>query len=154
MSDVQSINWDIDQASTHDLEQILVNEKLCYPTPWSKGLIEQSLSGASEFFVMRVNHKIVGHMVFQLVLDEIHLHNICVTPDWQHKGLAHQWLRFLTDFAKQKACNYIFLEVRRSNRVAIDFYIKSGFGQIGYRKNYYSTFDGSTEDALIMKLPL
>jgi len=154
MTNEKSINCIIRKACAQDLAQILGNEKLCYPTPWSNGLIAQNLAGPTDFFVMLVNQKIVGHLVFQLVLDEIHLHNICVAPDWQRKGLANQWIRFLNDFALQKACQYILLEVRRSNQVAIQFYIKSGFGKIGYRKNYYSTFDGSYEDAMVMKLLL
>ncbi|MDQ7050290.1 MAG: ribosomal protein S18-alanine N-acetyltransferase [Enterobacterales bacterium] len=147
----KSLNWMIRKACIQDLDQILVNEKLCYATPWSDNLVEQSITSSSEFFVMLVGHKIAGHIVFQQVLDEIHLHNICIAPQWQRSGLAKQWLTFLTDFATQKLCNCILLEVRCSNQIAIQFYLKSGFGKIGYRKNYYSTFDGSLEDALVMK---
>ena len=43
----------------------------------------------------------------------------------------------------------IFLEVRESNKVAINFYKKNNFKEISIRKNYYSE---PTENAIIMKL--
>ena len=43
------------------------------------------------------------------------------------------------------------LEVRRSNRIAQDFYRKNGFDQLSVRKNYYQTKNGR-EDAIIMCL--
>ena len=43
----------------------------------------------------------------------------------------------------------IFLEVRESNQVAINFYKKNKFNQISIRKNYYSE---PNENAIIMKL--
>ena len=43
----------------------------------------------------------------------------------------------------------IFLEVRESNQVAINFYKKNNFKQISIRKGYYSD---PTEDAIIMKM--
>ena len=43
----------------------------------------------------------------------------------------------------------IFLEVRESNQVAINFYKKNKFKEISVRKNYYSE---PNENAIIMKL--
>ena len=43
----------------------------------------------------------------------------------------------------------LFLEVRISNRKAIELYSKEGFFELGNRKNYYSTLNGH-EDALLM----
>ena len=42
----------------------------------------------------------------------------------------------------------IFLEVRESNQIAINFYLKAGFEKISVRKRFYSN---PTENALIMK---
>jgi ribosomal-protein-alanine N-acetyltransferase len=43
----------------------------------------------------------------------------------------------------------LFLEVRVSNRKAIELYSKEGFFELGNRKNYYPTLNGH-EDALLM----
>ena len=45
----------------------------------------------------------------------------------------------------------IFLEVRTSNRKAIELYEFFGFSKIGLRREYYTQ---PVEDALIMKLDL
>ena len=43
------------------------------------------------------------------------------------------------------------LEVRRSNKLAHDFYRKNGFQELSVRKDYYQTKNGR-EDAIIMHL--
>ncbi len=48
----------------------------------------------------------------------------------------------------------IFLEIRPSNLVAKNLYEKLGFRQIGARKDYYPSFSGGREDALVMSLLL
>jgi len=47
----------------------------------------------------------------------------------------------------------IFLEVRRSNFLAIRLYKKIGFNEIGVRNNYYQNKDGK-EDAILMGMAL
>jgi len=59
-----------------------------------------------------------------------------------NQGIAQE----LLDKIKTKD---IFLEVRESNKKAINFYKKNNFKQISIRKGYYSD---PTEDAIIMKM--
>ena len=73
-------------------------------------------------------------MIFQQVLDEIHLHNVCVLPELQNKGLGHFWLDYLETYAKTHRARDIILEVRTSNLVAKSFYTKRGYREIGLRK--------------------
>ena len=47
----------------------------------------------------------------------------------------------------------IFLEVRESNKVAISFYKKLNFKEIGLREGYYKK-DSGRESALLMSLTL
>ncbi len=131
-------SWELD---SQELDQKLDSQK----KP------EKRRTGQSEFYLMEVNHQIAGHLVMQRILDEIHLHNICIAPQYQGLGYGKQWLEFLIQEATNHQCKSILLEVRQSNQIATQFYLKAGFSQIGYRKNYYTTFDGSSEDALVMK---
>ena len=48
----------------------------------------------------------------------------------------------------RRGCHRCFLEVRKSNQAAIDFYIAHQFQIAGSRRNYYSD---PMEDALIME---
>jgi ribosomal-protein-alanine N-acetyltransferase len=54
----------------------------------------------------------------------------------------------LLDTAEDKGVDSIFLEVRKSNHVAVQLYQQEGFNRIGVRKNYYPA-DQGREDALV-----
>ena len=89
-----------------------------------------------------VDNKIVGCILLTnndngKLLDEIYLEE-----EYRNKGIAQE----LLDKIKTKD---IFLEVRESNQVAINFYKKNKFKEISVRKNYYSE---PNENAIIMKL--
>ena len=55
--------------------------------------------------------------------------------------------------AQDKNVHTIFLEVRPSNQAALGLYLKTGFNEIGTRKDYYPASRGR-EDALILALNL
>jgi ribosomal-protein-alanine N-acetyltransferase len=48
----------------------------------------------------------------------------------------------------------LFLEVDETNRPAIALYKRFGFRQVGRRPNYYSSADGSSAGALVMRRDL
>ena len=47
----------------------------------------------------------------------------------------------------------IFLEVRESNKIAINVYEQFGFIEIDRRKNYYKTATGN-ENAIVMQITI
>jgi ribosomal-protein-alanine N-acetyltransferase len=62
---------------------------------------------------------------------------------------------FMLDILKKRMSLFgiasILLEVRKSNKVAQDFYRENGFNELSIRKDYYQTKNGR-EDAIIMCL--
>jgi len=147
----KNISIEIRLAQDSDLEIICQNELLAYAIPWSKKSLKDCLSSHYVCFLMSQNNQTVGHMIFQQVLDEIHLLNVCVLPEFQKKGLGCLWIDHLNDYAKRNHVNTLILEVRASNSAAKILYLKRGFREIGLRKNYYQDKRGSKEDALVMK---
>ena len=137
-------------AELTDIDIICHNERQAYEIPWPDRLLKDCLTGNYVCFLMILQNKTVGHMIFQQVLDEIHLHNVCVTPDLQNKGLGHYWLDYLDAYAKKHQVRDIILEVRTSNLIAKELYAKRGFREIGLRKAYYQSHNGR-EDGLVMK---
>ncbi len=140
-------------ASITNLESILNNEQSSYDIPWSKASIEACFADGYSFYVMESEGLIIGHMIVQWVLDEAHLHNVCVIPKFQSQGLGSRWMLHLIDSAKTRNCSVVFLEVRESNQRAIKLYSGLGFGKIGLRNNYYQTKQGK-ENGLVMELKL
>lgn len=82
-----------------------------------------------------------------LMVDEAHITTIAVRPELRGKGLGELALCGLVDTALEVGARIMTLEVRISNTVAQNLYLKYGFKQSGLRRRYYSD---NNEDALIM----
>jgi len=159
----------IRQARINELDSILHNENLCYQFPWSKKMLEDCLlkqhlsldlnifkhkenESKYVFLVMLFDDKIIGHLIVQKVVDEFHLHNLCILPSQQGKRLGQKWMDYLMLLATKLEITQVILEVRESNLTAINLYEKNRFHTIGIRKKYYqqSSF-GEAENAVILK---
>jgi len=88
-----------------------------------------------------------GYMIFWIVADEAHLHNVAVKKEFRRQGLARGFMNIMKEIAKQAGVKYQTLEVRESNTGAINLYRKCGFVVKGRRPLYYTD---THEDALIM----
>ena len=82
---------------------------------------------------------------------DIDLYNIAVRPEHSRQGIGSALIKELLDQITATAIDSIWLEVRQSNRRAIDFYEKHGFAAEVTRPNFYS---GPVENAVIMRLRL
>ena len=72
---------------------------------------------------------------------------------FQGKGLGRYMMQYLISQANNAQIKQLFLEVRKSNLVAISLYKSLDFYRIGIRKNYYRTPSGR-EDAIVMQLEI
>ena len=126
------------------IEQIFNLEKEIFKSSaFSKSYLNTLIKGDNSFiYVYLIDDKVCGYL---LILDSIDVYEIlaiATIEEYRNKGIAQE----LLDKIKTKD---IFLEVRESNQVAINFYKKNKFKEISIRKNYYSE---PTENAIIMKL--
>ena len=132
-----------------DLENVLKNERQTYSHPWSEKVFLDCIAGTSECWVLETTEGIISHLIITSVLDEGHILNLCVGRDCQGKGYAHKVLAHAIRRLQALRAEAVFLEVRASNKKAISLYLRHGFTQIGYRKDYYPL--GSVrEDAVVM----
>ena len=93
-------------------------------------------------YIYNNSGKIYGYMI---ILDSVNVYEIlkiATIKEERNKNIASKLLEKI----KEKD---IFLEVRESNKTAINFYKKNNFKQITIRKKYYSD---TNENAIIMKL--
>ena len=126
------------------IEQIFNLEKNIFKnSAFSKESTENLVKADNSFiYAYLVDEKVCGYL---MVLDSIDVYEIlaiATVEEYRNKGIAQE----LLDKIKTKD---IFLEVRESNKKAINFYKKNNFKQISIRKGYYSD---PTEDAIIMKM--
>ncbi len=115
----------------------------------SKGLLGflKSLGGSSTPTTRQGPPTIFGYAGLWLMVDEAHITTIAVRPECRGKGLGELALCGLVDTALEVGARIMTLEVRVSNTVAQNLYLKYGFKQSGLRRRYYSD---NNEDALIM----
>lgn len=136
-----------------DIDQILLIERLSFTIPWSREAFYNELTHNqyAHYLVMEEEEVIIGYCGLWIVLDEAHVTNIALLPDYRGKGLGTGLLRKAMIEAKELGALTMTLEVRVSNHVAQSLYRKLGFKNGGIRKNYYSD---NQEDALVMWVKL
>jgi len=142
----------IDLMQRADLQEILAIERESFASPWTVGMFTQELENQlAQCLVIRINYEgksVIGaYIIFRLIADEAHLHNLAVKKEFKRQGLARNLMEAMKDIAMQVGISARTLEVRESNKEAISLYLKCGFVVKGRRPLYYTD---THEDALIM----
>jgi len=142
----------IQPMTAGDLEEVLAIERRSFPIPWTRAQFERELENpVSSAYTVRVLHGdedlLAAYTVFWIVYGEAHILDIAVRPELRRTGIATWLLEWVLREMRAKQVFEVFLEVRKSNRAAIDLYKKFGFTEAYERKNYYGD-----EDAIVMTL--
>lgn len=143
-----NVDFKILPFNENHIKEIYEIEKLCFATPWDIASLEGELNNAfAKYYVAVYNDKVIGYAGIWNIIDEGHITNIAVHPDYQDQGVGDCLLDNLIKACKERNVLSLTLEVRKSNIKAQKLYEKHGFIVEGVRKKYYSDND---EDALIM----
>ena len=139
----------IRQADVNDVDDIYEIEKLCFPDPWSRdALIYEMTENPRAFYIVaELDEKVVGYAGLWWIGDEGHITNVAVMPGLRHRHIGLGIIQVMIEFTSKEGMMHHTLEVRKSNRAAINLYEKFGFKTEGVRKEYYVN---NKEDALIM----
>ncbi len=141
------------QAS--DLDRVLAIEAAVYPFPWSRGNFVDSLAAGYDMHLLcDADGRPCAYSVAMDGVQELHLLNLSVAPDWQHRGLGRRLLDRLVGRGQAAAAEALWLEVRESNLRARTVYARYGFVAVGQRPGYYPAAAGRREDASVMRLAL
>lgn len=136
-----------------DLSRIEVIENHSFSAPWPRQAFYNELvfNQFAHYTVVTVDGIVAGYCGFWLILDEAHITNIAIHPDYRGTGLGEATLLYVMDLARKLGADKMTLEVRVSNTVAQSLYDKLGFTRAGLRKEYYTD---NKEDAIIMWVTL
>ena len=141
-------------SSKDDLDGVLAIEDASFNNPTTREWYEKELERPDVCFiyVMRTpENRVAAFCAFWLVGDQAHINNLAVLPELRGRGLGTQLLAAIMAETAHLGAKMLTLEVRASNRPALQLYQKAGFHQYSVRKNYYST---PVEDALILSFML
>lgn len=132
-----------------DIPEVYEIEKMSFKTPWSKQAFYDEIdkNASARYIVAKLGKKVAGYGGLWVILDEGHITNIAVHPDFRGKHIGDMLVRGLIDIAVNEGLQSLTLEVRFSNDIAQNLYKKYGFESAGIRPGYYSD---TGEDAIIM----
>jgi len=139
-------NLKIEKMLKSDLPEVIKIENLSFNSPWLLSYFESELEypDSTCLKIIDDNKALLGYIILRYFVDEVHIMNIAVHPDYRKKGIATKLIEYvLKDVSKDK---FMLLEVRRTNIAAQELYKKMGFVELYARKAYYA--DG--EDAIVM----
>jgi ribosomal-protein-alanine N-acetyltransferase len=97
----------------------------------------------------RLDGKVVGFSLARVVVREAELLLLAVKRGDQGQGVGRDLLDRFVSLATARGAERLHLEVRDGNP-AINLYLKSGFTEVGRRRNYYTGGDGQLFDALTL----
>lgn len=132
-----------------DLVAVMRIENDMYAYPWTEGIFLDCLRVGYCCWVLTVDDAIQAYAVMSTGANEAHILNICVQREALRNGYAETLLHHLLSLARRHSADICLLEVRPSNRAALNLYHKLGFNEVGLRRNYYPAADGR-EDAVIL----
>jgi ribosomal-protein-alanine N-acetyltransferase len=137
---------------SRDIDSVLVIQTGCPQiAQWTAADYERAASGEMSGFLAEEDSAIAGFLVARSVGDEIEILNFAVSTGCRRRKVGTKLITHAVEWSRSLRAKRIFLEVRASNRDAIEFYKQHGFRTFGRRARYYTS---PTDDALLLILNL
>ncbi len=144
--------FQISEASFSDSEYLdMFETQLFGNTPVSyKDILLNYDQNNYLIYVAKYNNQNIGYISGLLVSDDLNILNLGIDERYRNRGFGYQLLNYLLIENKRelKSTN-IFVELRKTNKLAFNLYLRLGFKVYNERKNYYSN---PNEDAILMNL--
>jgi ribosomal-protein-alanine N-acetyltransferase len=151
---LKSVEAQFEPMTESRLDQVVAVEARAYDHPWTRGNFSDSLRSGYQAQVLVAGDQLLGYFVAMKGVDEVHLLNITVAPEFQSQGWGRIMLDAVAVWARGQGAQWLWLEVRASNERAQRIYERHGYRRVGERKGYYPVADGAREDALVMSFHL
>lgn len=138
----------IRKIRSDDIDSVAAIEKANFSRPWTARDFDRYVDSKDGLFlVAEEDGRILGYCGVILSPPEGDITNVSVASEYRGKGAGKKLVEEMLRRTEELGITTIFLEVRKSNVIAIGLYQKQGFVEIGLRKRYY---EAPVEDALIM----
>ena len=127
-------------------------------TFWGKDNYRRFLEEFPEYFGCKAvllpdsgTEQLIGFFLARSICENHEILKVGVLPECQKQGIGSMLMESAYAEGLRRGCNRCFLEVRKSNQTAIQFYYNQNFRIAGTRLNYYND---PVEDAWIMERSL
>lgn len=125
---------------------------------WGKDNYRRFLEEFPEYFGCKAvlipdsgQEQLIGFFLARSIYDNLEILKLGVFPGRQRQGIGTELMENAYAEGIRRGCNRCFLEVRKSNQNAIQFYYNHNFRIAGTRLNYYTD---PIEDAWVMEKAL
>lgn len=131
-----------------DLAQVLSIEIAAFPCPWSLLAFRTEVQNPRGWTRVAADDegRVVAYLVARFYGDLWHLMDLAVCQSARRRGIGRSMIDDLLAAAAATDLD-VTLEVRPSNKVAVELYRSSGFEAVGARRRYY---EDNGEDAIVM----
>ena len=112
-----------------DLSQVMIMERDLFSDPWPEEHFRKDIRDSSVAYAIAGEEKgtLVCYGIAWQVRQEFHIANMAVRKDRQRRGIGGILLDNMLEEGRKRGCGIATLEVRFSNREAIDLYKGRGY---------------------------
>lgn len=126
-------------------EYVVLRHRPMADESWKRSVVSRAVKRL--LAPSKTDDSLLGYGGFWMMLEEAHICTLALRREWRGHGLGELLLAYLIERALERKAGVVTLEVRVSNSLAQNLYVKYGFEVVGRRKGYYSD---NREDAYIM----
>ena len=131
-----------------DVDQVMEIEQGAFSLPWSKeSYLGELKNRFAHYRVLDIGGVVAAYGGVWVIFEQAHITNVAVREQYRQRGMGSALLQALEQVARSRKADHIYLEVRPSNRAAVNMYESLGYGKSGARQAYYTD---NGEDAYIM----
>lgn len=133
--------------SVNDIVRVVEIENQSFSEPWSSDSFRDIIQNPNFVTIgLFMDSSLAGYVIYYTVLNEMHIMNIAVHPDFRQKSCGTKLLSEVHKEGMKRKLHFVYLEVRETNDAAQKLYAKMGYQKAGRRIKYYA----NEEDALLM----
>ncbi len=145
-------HYRIRPVSLADVPSLAELERVCFSDPWTAAGIRETIQyETARAFVAEDQDRIVGYVMARISGEEGEILDLAVRPELRRRGIGRRLLLAVWNALGNEGVRELYLEVRESNRAAIELYRGQGFRPVGLRPRYYRN---PAEDALVLRVAL
>lgn len=113
MEQIDKQSFSIRLANKEDAWAMYQVEKNSFATPWSyDSFAENVRHGLSVYFLAEYSGQVVGFGGMLIVMEEAHIMNVAVLPNFRKKGIGRALLQAMIAEAGRRNASAMFLEAR------------------------------------------
>lgn len=145
----QKVNFTVREALENEAALLSETDGSIFHDAWSEKSFLGSIQSSSETVPVIVSvetGEIMGYAAVSFIFDEANINRIAVCEKFRGNGFGRVLLEWIEKRLEPEVTVFN-LEVRESNKYAIEMYEKFGYTVLGSRKKFYRNPE---EDALLM----